>query len=655
MDESEKKTRFLEDLDRVRKQISEIEEVEQERDKKEQELNEEKLYLNTLLEELSVGILSVNIQGIVHFMNSDARKKLEIESGQDVNEMDVWNAPVFEESGISEGIRKCLDSQKKSTNESMYVNEADKKHYFRNSFIPLFSKDGSINGAMVTIEDVTNEKKVDVGLKQKLGFEKFMSRILSRLVEAKDNEEVFNGILMDIGIKLSADRTGLFLFDKNNHETNCLYEWQKEGFEPRIQGRKEVPLDEFSWLIEDLSDGKTVQIKSTEEIDETHNTLKKLCLSEEAVSFLAVPVFHDEVLIGFFGVEWISDKGKWTEPDISILKEVSKNLGRVIGQKKSNDTQRKANNRFYMLVQAGFEAIIILKDGIITDANHATSSLFEYKPSEYMGKDLSVFFDPNEKQTIEGFLKDSSLQPLEAKGIKKGGEVIRVEILTKTLFNEKESMLALGIRDITQKEKTSKDIKDRYETLTEVMDDTVKALATSIEFKDPFTAGHMQRVTQLACSIAEAMGLSEDCIQGLKIAASIHDLGKIGIPAEILSKPDELNEAERMIVERHPKTGYDILKNINFPWPVADIVLQHHERMDGSGYPSGLSGDKILLEARIIGVADVVEALSSKRSHRSAREIEVPVNELKKNKGTLYDPKVVNACLKIITKKNFSF
>jgi len=655
MDENEKKTRFLKDLDRVRKQISEIEEVEQERDRKEQELAEEKYYLNTLLEELSLGVLSVNVQGVIRFINSEAVKKLGIENGQEANEMDVWNVPAFEKSGISGGIRKCLDSQKTSTIESLYINESGKKHYIRNGFIPLFSKDGSINGVMVTLEDVTDEKKVDMDLKQKLGFEKFMSRILSRLVEAKDNKSVFNGILMDIGIKLNADRTGLFLFDKDNHVTNCLYEWQQEGLEPQIQGRKNIPLDEFSWLIEDLSDKKTVQIENTGEIDETLNTLKKLCLSEKALSFLAVPVFHDEVLTGFLGVEWISEQGKWTELDISILKDVTKNLGVVVGQRKMEDKQKKANNRFLMLVQAGFEAIVILKEGIIADANHATSSLFEYKPSEYIGKDLSIFFESEEKKTIEKHLKDSSSNPLETTGIKKSGQAIHVEILAKTLFDEKVPMQALGIRDITGREKVSKDIIDRYETLMDVMDDTVKALATSVEFKDPFTAGHMQRVTRLACDIGESIGFSVERIQGLRVAASIHDIGKIGIPAEILSKPDELTEAERMIVEGHPKTGYDILKNINFPWPVADIVLQHHERMDGSGYPSGLSGDKILMEARIIGVADVVEALTSRRAHRSAQEKESPINELKKNKGTLYDPEVVDACLKIITKKNFSF
>jgi len=319
------------------------------------------------------------------------------------------------------------------------------------------------------------------------------------------------------------------------------------------------------------------------------------------------------------------------------------------------DSKRKANNRFCMLAQANFEAIVILKDGEITDANHAASTLFEYKPSEYIGKDLSVFFDSDEKKAIEDLMKEPKSQPIECRGVKKSGEVIHVEILTKTLFDENERLEVLGIRDITGKERLEEAIRERYETLKEVMDDTVRALAYTVELKDPFTAGHMERVTRLACSIAEEMGLSQQSIQGLRVAASIHDIGKISIPAEILSKPDDLTDAERLIVQNHPQKGYEILKNINFPWPVADIVLQHHERMNGSGYPQGISGKKILMEARIIGVADVVEALTSSRPHRSAQEKESPINELKKNKRSLYDPDVVDACLNIITQKNFSF
>ncbi|MFO7979489.1 MAG: PAS domain-containing protein [Candidatus Aminicenantes bacterium] len=655
MDEKEKKTRFLNDLDRVRQQISEIEEVEMERNREEQILKDQKFHLRNLLEELSLGILSVNLKGIINFANSKALKKLRIDSSQAVDKTEVWDVPVFVKSGISKGIRECLDSQKRNTVDSLYEDEKGHKHYYKNTFSPLFQKDGSINGVVVTIEDVTEERKSDKNLTQRLEFEKFMSRILSQLVEIKDFESTFTGILLEIGVKFGADRSGLYLLDERDQTLSCDYEWHNKKADPQIGNRKNMPLDEFSWMIERFMDKETIQIKKISEMDKTQESLRKCCINEETSSFLAVPVFYEDKLTGFIGIEWMSEESNWTEFDLHLIRETSKNLGYVLGRMSLEDSKRKANNRFCMLAQAGFEAIVILKDGKIIDANHAASTLFEYKPSEYIGKDLSVFFDSDEKKAIEDLMKEPKSQPIESRGVKKSGEVIHVEILTKTLFDENERLEVLGIRDITGKERLEEAIRERYETLKEVMDDTVRALAYTVELKDPFTAGHMERVTRLACSIAEEMGLSQQSIQGLRVAASIHDIGKISIPAEILSKPDNLTDAERLIVQNHPQKGYEILKNINFPWPVADIVLQHHERMNGSGYPSGISGKKILMEARIIGVADVVEALTSSRPHRSAQEKESPINELKKNKRSLYDSDVVDACLKIITHKNFSF
>jgi HD-GYP domain-containing protein (c-di-GMP phosphodiesterase class II) len=151
------------------------------------------------------------------------------------------------------------------------------------------------------------------------------------------------------------------------------------------------------------------------------------------------------------------------------------------------------------------------------------------------------------------------------------------------------------------------------------------------------------------------MTLSQDKIEGIRITALIHDIGKIGIPAEILSKPSKLNEMEFGLIKNHPKIGYDILRKIDFPWPVAEIVLQHHEKMNGSGYPRGLKGDKILLEAKIIGVADVVEAMSSHRPYRPTLGIDAAMEEISKNKGTLYDPEVVDVCLKLFKEKGFKF
>jgi len=176
------------------------------------------------------------------------------------------------------------------------------------------------------------------------------------------------------------------------------------------------------------------------------------------------------------------------------------------------------------------------------------------------------------------------------------------------------------------------------------------ALASTAEIRDPYTSGHQKNVTKLASSIAEHMGLSAELIKGLRIAGLLHDIGKISVPAEILSKPGKITKDERNIIKNHCRVGYDILKGIEFPWPIAKIVLQHHERMDGSGYPLGIRGEEILLEARIIAVADVIEAMSSHRPYRAALGLDEALEEIRKNRGISFDPEVVDACLDLAAK-----
>ncbi|MGA9351628.1 MAG: PAS domain S-box protein [Anaerolineae bacterium] len=211
-------------------------------------------------------------------------------------------------------------------------------------------------------------------------------------------------------------------------------------------------------------------------------------------------------------------------------------------------------------------------------------------------------------------------------------------------------------KSLAEQKRAQEELQQSFKQLRRALEGTVNTLVSAIEMRDPYTAGHQRRVTQLACAIANEMGLPQERIEGLRMAGLIHDIGKINVPAEILSKPGPLTELEYGLIKMHPQTGHDVLNGtIEFPWPLAQIVLQHHERMDGSGYPQGLSGEEIILEARILGVADVVEAMASHRPYRSARGIDEALEEISGNRGVLYDPEVVDTCLKLFTEKGFTF
>ena len=187
-----------------------------------------------------------------------------------------------------------------------------------------------------------------------------------------------------------------------------------------------------------------------------------------------------------------------------------------------------------------------------------------------------------------------------------------------------------------------------YENIERLLEETVAALSSAVEKRDPYTAGHQERVMQLSCAIAREMKLSDKQIGGIRMAAVIHDIGKLNIPIDYLTKPTKLSEAEMSVIKAHPKEGYEILQGIQVPWPIAEMVLQHHERLDGSGYPNGLSGEKILLEAKIIAVADVIEAMATNRPYRPMLGMEKALHEITSKKGTIFDPAVVDACVTIL-------
>jgi putative nucleotidyltransferase with HDIG domain len=212
-----------------------------------------------------------------------------------------------------------------------------------------------------------------------------------------------------------------------------------------------------------------------------------------------------------------------------------------------------------------------------------------------------------------------------------------------------------AIQDVTEQVCLQEESRHRLLCLNKSMEDAIAAVAATIEKRDPYTAGHQRRVAELAARLATELGLAEETVHGIRLTASIHDIGKIHVPAEILSYPGRLPDIEFALIRQHPQVGYDILKNVDFPWPVAELVYQHHEHLDGSGYPRGLAGEQIMLGARIITVADVVEAIALYRPYRPGLGTEAALEEIERHRGRYYDPDVVDACLRLFRQEGFQF
>lgn len=233
------------------------------------------------------------------------------------------------------------------------------------------------------------------------------------------------------------------------------------------------------------------------------------------------------------------------------------------------------------------------------------------------------------------------------------------EVLARVHAHLKLYRLQRDLQDIV--EDRTRDLRTALESLNEsqkkyttVLEETILAISMTIEKRDPYTAGHQWRVSLMAVEIARELGMSSAAIEGLRLSAMVHDIGKIYVPVEILSRPGRLTELEFSMIKVHPQVGSDIMRQVHFPWPVADMILQHHERMDGSGYPCGLKGDEILLEARVIAVADVLEAMASHRPYRAALGLEVALAEIRRGAGSIYDKDVAAACLRLFEERGYT-
>jgi PAS domain S-box-containing protein/putative nucleotidyltransferase with HDIG domain len=343
----------------------------------------------------------------------------------------------------------------------------------------------------------------------------------------------------------------------------------------------------------------------------------------------------------------------------SELSITTERLSREIIQRRlTEETLKASEKKFRTLVDLANEAIVIAQDGLFKFVNAKGLELFGIPGGDILEESISRFIHPDDRAMVmerhRKRLTGEEAPPLytyrlvDASGHEKLVELRAV----LTEWNGRPATLNF-LTDLTERRRVEANIRESYDKLQKTMEGIIQVIASTVDIRDPYTAGHQNRVSKLAGSIAETMGLPLGCIEGIHMAGLIHDLGKISVPAEILSKPGKLTNFEFEIIKSHPEVGYNILKPIDFPWPIATIVVQHHERIDGSGYPRGLAGNDILIEAKIIGVADVVEAMASHRPYRPALGIDVALGEITKNRGILYDGDVVAACLDLFHQKRY--
>jgi PAS domain S-box-containing protein len=369
--------------------------------------------------------------------------------------------------------------------------------------------------------------------------------------------------------------------------------------------------------------------------------------------YLTIPVFSGDRIVAVAGVA--NKQEDYDESDVRQLTLLMNSVWRIMENQRFTEALIQTESRFRSIFDNAQEGIFQTNGGNrFLTANNAMAAMLGYDSPESLLSSIvdiphQLYVDPEARTTLlKKIDENNSVKGFICQCYRRDGSMIWVSI-DKLAVRDKDG-------NILHYEGFCEDITEQRagtERLRKALGATVYAISAAVEARDPYTAGHQSRVADLAQAIATEIGLPDDRIRGLRLAASIHDLGKLSVPAEILTKPKKLLEIEKELIKIHSQAGYDILKDIEFPWPIARIVLEHHERMDGSGYPNRLVGDQILLESRILAVADVVESMASYRPYRPALGIDAALKEIETRKGSLYDEGVVESCVRLFREKGF--
>lgn len=507
---------------------------------------------------------------------------------------------------------------------------------------PLHDSAGNLIGAIETVRDITDRKQIEDQLRDS-------QRQLADIIESLPDA---TGVV---------DREGKIIYwnkameDLTGYPSESMVGKGNYEFAIPFYGYRRPVL--LNYILDPSTniDREYSYIHSADNVWYIEARTDKLRGQEAYIWARAAPLYdHDGNLVG--AIE--------TVRDVTDRKRAEKEL---------SDSRRQLSDIIESLPDATF---VVDRAGVILQWNQEVAKMTGYSAKDMVGKgnrEYSLAFYRGERRPmiVDMIINpDLDLSDQCVKLYREGDVVVTEDNIAypkgeekvmwgraAPLYNSDGQVIGAiqTIRDFTERKHAEEEIKRSHEQLEHVFDGTVHALAVTTEKRDLYTSGHQQRVAALSVMIARDMGLDEHTIHHLNIAASLHDIGKLYIPLDILSQPSRLNDIQRLLVMNHSEAGYDMVKNIPFEGPIAQIIEQHHERIDGSGYPLGLKGNSILLEARILAVADTVEAMAAARPYRPALGVDRALEEIRSNAGKLYDPDVVEACVKILLENRFEF